>query len=648
MYHHHPKIFSKSYGCLLHFPKFISSFSNLRSPNQTLASDSGLDQELPPPKPHENRGRESILNHSCTSELSSVKLSRPWPEWTALLDHLSVKGFYDDNELGTKESNHIRTACLSLARHRFDIIPYFSHKDIQVIVESGCPSIDRKVVNSGKRLRARVGLDEKNVCSSCYLRGRCDRAYVKACKDESGRTVDVMRILLTYGLDTVSGLAENKSYVNERVEDSVRRLLSEMVKFTIKEYNSDRPRNIVLSRESSIEKGEMDSPIQEGDWVCPKCKFVNFARNIKCLSCDQFPQERFEEFWEDQDHLPMKKGDWICDKCNFLNFANNTRCWRCKQKPAKRQLNPGEWECDSCNYINFKRNMICLKCNWKRPKAKSSYNEDAQSPDEDTFSWSSEEDGDNNSDMIFPDFPIVGGKSVISQNSQAREKWKSQMMSNGSKQISSKESIQKKERSRDNRVHTYTKKLGCGAPERKGHPQDKDKSVQVLEDAEFLDETDDAGLHWTEAVFTCLVRAWVTASVQTVGRTKGFTFYQKENDAHKIYQGLNGSNDFKHREAYKILAREPRWANLRDDGLNHAGNIPRNVARRTSDNSSPGNLVGSNNLLEDPDSPPAHQIAGQNSELDGSLYEGGSSPLAKNSLEKPCNTKGIGWCCCIW
>ncbi|KAF6160219.1 hypothetical protein GIB67_016655 [Kingdonia uniflora] len=166
--------------------------------------------------------------------------------------------------------------------------------------------------------------------------------------------------------------------------------------------------------------------------------------------------------------------------------------------------------------------------------------------------------------------------------------------------------------------------------------------MQVLEDSEFLDETDDAGMHWTDADFTCLARAWITTFVQTNGRTKGFTFYQnvniafnrdpecptrrscgstklqwyalnvqcvaykgivaqerfrnshkkieedRENDAHKMYKGLNGGNDFKHCEAHKILAREPRWANLRDDGLNHAVNIPRNIAKRTSNNSSPG------------------------------------------------------------
>ncbi|KAF6153904.1 hypothetical protein GIB67_023681 [Kingdonia uniflora] len=41
----------------------------------------------------------------------------------------------------------------------------------------------------------------------------------------------------------------------------------------------------------------------------------------------------------------------------------------------------------------------------------------------------------------------------------------------------------------------------------------------------------DAGLYWTEADFTYLARVWVTASVQTMGSTKGFTSYQKVNIA---------------------------------------------------------------------------------------------------------------------
>ncbi|KAF6163662.1 hypothetical protein GIB67_036122 [Kingdonia uniflora] len=64
----------------------------------------------------------------------------------------------------------------------------------------------------------------------------------------------------------------------------------------------------------------------------------------------------------------------------------------------------------------------------------------------------------------------------------------------------------------------------------------------------------------------------------------GKIYEDRENDAYKIYQGLNGDNDFKHREAYKIL---------------------------------------------DPDGPPAPQSAGPNYELDGSLYEGGSKPIGQ-------------------
>ncbi|KAF6151608.1 hypothetical protein GIB67_010284 [Kingdonia uniflora] len=97
----------------------------------------------------------------------------------------------------------------------------------------------------------------------------------------------------------------------------------------------------------------------------------------------------------------------------------------------------------------------------------------------------------------------------------------------------------------------------------------------------------------------------------------------QENDAYNFYQGLNSGNDFKHRETYKILARELRWANLRDDGLNNAENVLRNIVRRTSDN-----------LSEVPDSPPILQSVGPNSELDGLLYETGSSPIDTKLFRK--------------
>ncbi|KAK2399591.1 zinc finger protein VAR3, chloroplastic [Trifolium repens] len=341
--------------------------------------------------PNQNEFDESNWKNE---ENSAFQISHPWPEWVDLMECLLKKGhfhaegnpFFNPN-LGSKESNLIRTACLNFGRDNSHFLRFLSRKDIGVIVTFGCPSLDRKVVNSGKRLRAHVGIDEGNVCSSCNLRGNCERAFVKAREDEGGRTVDVMRIILTYGLDPIIGLVDNKPSLNKMVKESVRRLLKKIVECSTEEKNPNFPdTNEVAAEEvhrSPQDKGKRDVPMKQGDWLCPNCNFHNFARNIKCLHCDNFCEEKIKQLKEDNNHLPLKKGDWICDKCNFLNFARNTRCLQCKEGPSNRRINPGEWACESCNYINFRRNMVCLKCDHRRPKVSNASNDSLQPQGED-------------------------------------------------------------------------------------------------------------------------------------------------------------------------------------------------------------------------------------------------------------------------
>ncbi|KAL3501963.1 hypothetical protein ACH5RR_036412 [Cinchona calisaya] len=417
-----------------------------------------------PPAPQkslaENEEKEGPIS-------SKVQISHPWPEWVELMEKLVKGGYFDQighpfgsNEMASKDFNQIRTACLNFARDRFDITRFLSRKDIQIIAGSGCPSLDRKVVNSGKRLRAHVGIDEGNVCSSCVLRGNCERAYVKAREDEGGRTVDVMRFLLTYGLDAIIGSVDNKPCLNTKVKGSVRKLLKEVIEFSSEEIDTGHLTSSTSGWISSEQgtsahegQGQDNIPMKQGDWKCPKCNFLNFSRNVKCLSCDSLFLERLRKLGEEQDHLPLKKGDWICDKCNFLNFAKNTRCLQCKEKPPKRQLNPGEWECESCNYINFKRNMVCLKCDHKRPKALNSSPLPSQSASDNTpyrrtrpyFGQEKhcrnegvdeykfvEAEGPQRSNSFnevagFIDFPLLGGKSELSQNVQKQQRWRKEM-----------------------------------------------------------------------------------------------------------------------------------------------------------------------------------------------------------------------------
>ncbi|XP_007045253.2 PREDICTED: uncharacterized protein LOC18609865 isoform X1 [Theobroma cacao] len=476
------------------FPNILIPISYIHNSTNTLCPNSKLDvvfdelDELQSSKsiPHSAQSPSGIdvpfdQRRPTKRNESTVLISHPWQEWVDLMEFLLKRGYFDgdgnpfeNGELGLKEANSIRTACLNFARDRFSLIRYFSRKDILVIAGCGCPSLDRKVVNSGKRLRAYVGIDEGNVCSSCNLRGNCDRAYVKAREDEGGRTVDVMRILLTHGLDSITGSVENKPCQNKLVKESVRRLLKEMVDYSTQDLQSDMPnaapsRGDVWLQHHSSTQGHLKVPMKQGDWLCPKCNFLNFARNIKCLRCDGLYEERLRQLREGQDNLPLKKGDWICDRCNFLNFAKNTRCLQCKEKPPKRHLNPGEWECESCNYINFRRNMVCLKCDHKRPKVPIASNRSTEferdnrdcinhdgsgfhsggcegnigksagqyrkrSKGADMWRFVHEENEDQEcldsrtENSKFIDFPISGGKSTLSHNAEVKEKWKLEML----------------------------------------------------------------------------------------------------------------------------------------------------------------------------------------------------------------------------
>lgn len=422
--------------------------------------------------PNQNEFDEPKRRNQQQQENPAFQISHPWPEWVDLMECLIKKGHFhaegnpfENPHLGIKESNLIRTACLNFGRDHSHILRFLSQKDIGVIVTFGCPSLDRKVVNSGKRLRAYAGIDEGNVCSSCNLRGDCERAFVKACEDEGGRTVDVMRIILTYGLDPIISSVDNKPSLNKMVKESVRRLLKKIVECSTEEKPPTFPDITEVAVEevhmNPLDKGKNDVPMKQGDWLCPKCNFHNFARNIKCLHCDNFCEEKIKQLKEDNSHLPLKKGDWICDKCNFLNFARNTRCLQCKEGPSNRRINPGEWECESCNYINFRRNMVCLKCDHRRPKVSNASNSSLQSQREDrnhceksrpafagyrfdsnkespmtlerksrnrdSHKWRFVEEGienhkyleNSNDNSEYLDFPIAGGKTSMSEPQRA-------------------------------------------------------------------------------------------------------------------------------------------------------------------------------------------------------------------------------------
>ncbi|KAL3512173.1 hypothetical protein ACH5RR_024890 [Cinchona calisaya] len=367
-----------------------------------------------------------IASDSPDAPLNSS--SHPWPEWVSFVDRLKTKGYLagsyptaeDTAETGGggggdggvvyTDMNLLKDACLNFARDRFDIFKSLSRQEIQTVVDKRCPNLFRKAVNSAKRLRAYLELDEGAVCGACDLRGSCDRAYVTLKESEAAaRTVDIVRILLLYALDPLVIDGGVRSEGREIIEISARTLLCELTELSETVPAPDLPEPAVKvsqpkkkslitvkdddSRHVKMERGDWicsqcnfmnfsrnvrcrkcgedgprkidmnDVEMKEGDWICADCSFMNFAKNVRCLKCKAEGPERFP-----RSDIQMKKGDWNCPQCGFMNFASKTSCFRCHVPRPKKQLKPGEWECPSCNYLNFKGNIVCKRCNHECPK----------------------------------------------------------------------------------------------------------------------------------------------------------------------------------------------------------------------------------------------------------------------------------------
>ncbi|KAA8545132.1 hypothetical protein F0562_019979 [Nyssa sinensis] len=313
--------------------------------NSSESNLSGLDSGELEAKRNE---REGLLDRK-------VELVHPWPEWIEFMERLVQQNYFDlrrkdedkmVQDLGfdmsevaeegfdfTRDWKTVQTASLNFGRDRFDILRSLSRQDIQILVGYGCPSADKKVVFSAKLLRKHVHLDEGDVCSSCSLRSSCERAYLLTNKEDEARTIDVIRVLLTYGFDPVNGSVVNDSLLKRKsVKTVVRKLLHEVVKLSAVPIDPNLPPPIIKKPPPKVKQPPPP------------------------------PKKRVG-----RDDIEMKKGDWLCPKCDFMNFAKNTVCLQCDAKRPKRQLLPGEWECPQCNFLNYRRNVVCFHCEHKRP-----------------------------------------------------------------------------------------------------------------------------------------------------------------------------------------------------------------------------------------------------------------------------------------
>ncbi|CAJ1918930.1 unnamed protein product [Sphenostylis stenocarpa] len=249
---------------------------------------------------------------------ASSRSSSPWPEWSSFLSHISSAGYLsslpDDafaTVAGHLSHSFLRdaTACLAFARDRPNLLRLLSTRDIATVVEHGSPFLFRDADDSIRKMKSFLSNGDANVLET-------DRA----------NTVDLMKFLLSYASDPFVPSEGNSLNKRNLIESSVRNLFGELFKLS---YSAPPP---------------------------------NSFDSVQSQMSGRFGQTR-----PPGQKIEMKRGDWICPRCNFMNFARNIKCLECEEARPQRQLAGGEWECPQCDFYNYGRNMNCLRCDCKRP-----------------------------------------------------------------------------------------------------------------------------------------------------------------------------------------------------------------------------------------------------------------------------------------
>ncbi|KAJ4838439.1 hypothetical protein Tsubulata_022062 [Turnera subulata] len=261
--------------------------------------------------------------HSASSfALPPPYVSHPWPEWTHLLHNLSSSGYFNSHHFSPQDDDFIpplsgfpedfacaAAACLAFSRQRPGVLGMLSRRDVEVVVDNVTPSLFKNGNDSIGRMKAFLGGPDSNVLNA-------GESYM----------VDLMKFLLSYVSNIISS-EKNNFQSGDLVESSVRNLLSELAACSLNVSDSN------LS-------GSMQNQFPD--------RYVQTPRTLG----------------QDRD---MRRGDWICPRCSFMNFAKNSKCLECDEARPKRQLTGGEWDCPQCDFFNYGRNMVCLRCDCKRP-----------------------------------------------------------------------------------------------------------------------------------------------------------------------------------------------------------------------------------------------------------------------------------------
>ncbi|KAL9268836.1 Zinc finger protein VAR3, chloroplastic-like protein [Drosera capensis] len=262
---------------------------------------------------------------SSAAAAANSRVPHPWPEWGSFLQRIDQGGYFSENRVNAATIEFVRSdglseefvraanACMAFARDNAGALWSVSRKDVEVVVENGSAFLFRNGEDSRRRMKDFLNGNDNNVPE-----------YDKP------SAVDLMRFLLSYASTVIDSSEATVLHNRELIESSVRNLFAHLAGISASPQGASVPGSVTTNF-----PGTYGQPRPAGQ------------------------------------HIQMKRGDWICQRCSFMNFAKNMKCLECNEPRPKGQLTGGEWECPQCDFFNYGRNLVCLKCDCKKPGADS-------------------------------------------------------------------------------------------------------------------------------------------------------------------------------------------------------------------------------------------------------------------------------------
>ncbi|KAK3041992.1 hypothetical protein RJ639_002300 [Escallonia herrerae] len=266
-------------------------------------SESGLAES----KSGESEAAEKVAK-------KAVEVVHPWPEWIELMERLVKQNYFDHRRKDEEKM---------VEDLGFDVAEMGG-----VVEDLGIDFKDWKAVQAAC---LNFGRDRFDIMS---LRNSCEKAYLLTNKEEEARTIDVMRILLTYGFDPINGSVVNESLLKiKSVKTVVRKLLHEMVKLSAVPIDPNLPPPVIKKPPPKVKQppppprkrvGRDDVEMKKGDWLCPKCNFLNYRRNMVCFHCDHKrpPDEFMESQMQEKHHGPITRPGKVPNRTEVSNAWN--------------------------------------------------------------------------------------------------------------------------------------------------------------------------------------------------------------------------------------------------------------------------------------------------------------------------------------